>query len=170
MNIFVTDIDPIIAATHLDDLRLNKMIVETTQMLVTNLLLIETPEVFIPKTKQGTLYRITHPSHPVTRWIGQSQQNYLWAVKYALSLLHERELRFPGTRHGCTDAIEKVSHQDYRFADVGLTSFINSSMFPKCSDICKAYQATLLVKWSQDLASPKWTVRGAPPWGFLKDK
>lgn len=54
MNIFVTDPNPKIAASHLDDLRLGKMCVETAQMLSV-----------WAKPFDG-IYKPTHINHPCT--------------------------------------------------------------------------------------------------------
>jgi len=74
MNIFVVDYNPIEAANALCDIHVNKMIVESMQMLTTALKqsgLLAPNE--LPFRKDGiTRYSgNAHPHHPCTKWVGE---------------------------------------------------------------------------------------------------
>ncbi len=65
MQLFVTDINPAVCARHLDDVRLNKIIVESAQLISTS-----HPEL-IHKP-----YKATHINHPLVVWISEDIENY----------------------------------------------------------------------------------------------
>jgi hypothetical protein len=82
MNIFITSFDSKKAASHLDDLRLNKMILETAQLLSSayrNLF-----------NDDELLYKDTHFNHPCTIWARKNVDNYSWLVQYFDDLAKEK--------------------------------------------------------------------------------
>ena len=79
------DTNPNVAATHLDDTRLNKMILETAQILSTNNYLLNLS--YKP-------YKLTHQNHPCTVWARQSAANTLWLIDYLYALCTEYKHRF----------------------------------------------------------------------------
>ena len=74
MNIFVVDQDPVTAANSLCDKHVPKMIVETTQMLVSALRRHGASDDDVPLTKSGTPHKGGYPNHPATRWVGDSRK------------------------------------------------------------------------------------------------
>lgn len=89
MNIFILDEDPRMAAQHHADIHLNKMILESAQMLST------TAAVLLNEGKQVEgLYKPTHINHPCTVWLRESPHNIAWVVDYAVFLEIERQARF----------------------------------------------------------------------------
>ena len=82
MNIFFTDSDPEIAAQSLDNLRLNKMILETAQLLSTAL------------REHGyeceDIYKSTHKNHPSAIWTRKTTGNFEWLLDYFASLGSEK--------------------------------------------------------------------------------
>lgn len=87
MNIFFLDKDPLMAARYHHDVHLNKMILETAQLLSTahhQLDGLDAP--------QG-IYKQTHVNHPSAIWARESLYNYSWAFKLFRALLEEYEWR-----------------------------------------------------------------------------
>ena len=90
MNIFHTHHDPYVAARHLCDKHIPKMLLETMQMLCTT------------HHRYGNapppLYRAAYQHHPMTIWVGDKLGNYLWTLEHGLALAKEYTFRF-GKRH-----------------------------------------------------------------------
>lgn len=171
MNIFVTDPDPAVAATHLDDKRLNKMIIETFQMIATVLHQVNAPVELIPVTKhERRPYKVTHPYHPCVKWLRESQGNYRWTLRYLAAMIREYRFRFKESHpvgFNMRNAVKATEYipQDYQ------TPFVNCSLLHNMKDIHKAYKATLYIKWTQiDKKKPKWTKRGPPDWYIESQK
>lgn len=74
MNIFVLDDDPVIAARMLRWGHVNKMILESAQMLCSAF-----PDGSMP-------YRRAYYNHPCTKWVRESLQNFEWLYKHATEL------------------------------------------------------------------------------------
>ena len=86
MNIFVVDRNPIEAADALCDIHVNKMIVESMQMLTTALKqsgLLAPNE--LPFRKDGiTRYSgNAHPHHPCTKWVGEHLDKPTFTTQYS---------------------------------------------------------------------------------------
>lgn len=86
MNIFHTDRCPVRAAKNLCDKHVPKMVLETVQMLCATHHMIG----YAPPP----LYAPTHKNHPMTKWVGQTLENYLWTLEHAFALGSEYEFRF----------------------------------------------------------------------------
>ena len=154
MNIFVISIDSVECAQALDDLRLNKMIIETGQLLSTAL------------NYYGSnypVYKSTHVNHPCSIWTRESQDNYLWLVNHFSALAHERSYRFSKS-HKTFDKLWNFIISGHIFIPKGNgTPFANCTPY-KTIDTIEAYKLTLKDKWAKDKRSPKWTKRGKPSW------
>lgn len=83
MNIFAVDSDPEIAAQSLHDVHVNKMLIESCQLLATAHPNGESP------------YAHTHFNHPCAVWVRASSANYVWLACHALALDAERAVRWP---------------------------------------------------------------------------
>jgi hypothetical protein len=88
MNIFVTDSDPAQAAKNLCDKHINKMISESAQMLSTSWWILDSgcPGV--------VTYKPTHQHHPCTKWVMESDGNYLWLGQHAMEMCKEFTRRY----------------------------------------------------------------------------
>lgn len=88
MNIFVTNRDPNKSAEYLaqDKIRLNKQILETTQLINNAFVYYGVPDNFRPLSKDGNLYKITHINHPITKWICGSVIHLMWCIDFYLKL------------------------------------------------------------------------------------
>ena len=165
MNIFITSFDSKEAASHLDDLRLNKMILETAQLLSSAYCHLFGDD--------ELLYKDTHFNHPCAIWARKGIDNYSWLVQYFDDLAKEKTRR--------DEAIKKKSeinpHKSWRdlfelfnskktdeykdkisaeFFDFNCTDFKNEK------DVRIAYQKQMVKKWESDLKPPKWTARNRP--------
>lgn len=163
MNLFVTDVNPLLAAQHLDDVRLRKMVLETCQMLCTEL----------RRRGHDMPYRSTHASHPVAAALSDNQVMD-WTVRYMVWIDYEYGYRF-GRRHAsaqrCLPAILgawRPLRQYERWT--GLPLFHNSARnlsrgldFTHLS-VPESYRAYLCARWASDVRPPVWTRRERPEW------
>jgi len=85
MNIFVLHTDPKIAALYHCDQHMNKMIVESAQMLSTAA---RRYERF--KKLERFLMKPAYENHPCTRWAGESLANMAWLADMAIELEEQR--------------------------------------------------------------------------------
>jgi hypothetical protein len=161
MQIFVTSSCPIKSAEALDDLRLNKMILELTQILSSSL--------WINKVKGP--YKLSHENHPVVKWTSRNYKNYLWALDHLISLHNEREYR-TGKIHKCRDYLYDLLKLREKIPVKSDTreNFVNCSLFKDSTNVIKAYRMTLDKKWKEDKRSPVWTNREVPIWSELHKK
>lgn len=86
MNIFHLDKDPKVCASYHCDKHVVKMILETAQMLSTAY-----QKHFGINEK---LYKIAHPKHPMTLWVAESKENFLWSLDLLKHLLNQYTLRY----------------------------------------------------------------------------
>ena len=107
MNIFVVDEDPTIAAKSLCDKHINKMAVESVQMLVSALRRHGATDMDVPTTAKGTPHRGGYANHPSTRWAGDSSGNFEWLVLHAIALCDEFTFRY-NKNHACMKQLDKI--------------------------------------------------------------
>jgi hypothetical protein len=162
MNIFCTDECPKISAQSLDNIRVNKMITESLQMLVTAMRLKGASEEDLPCRVDGQPMKISHVNHPCSIWVRESRQNYLWLWEHLKSLTEEFEFRYGKKHHGASQ-LEKAYKGAFLIEDKPITSFQNSSVF-KNKPTFEAYKATMVNKWKNDTRIPSWGSRQKPNW------
>ncbi len=97
MNMFATSIDPTESARDLCDQHVIKMTEETRQCIVAALLTNGAPLDLMPLTKKGTHHKGGYPNHPVSKWVGASRSNFLWACYHGAALGEEYERRYDKT-------------------------------------------------------------------------
>lgn len=149
MQIFVTDICPIQSARNLDDRRVNKMLLESIQLLSTAMHL----------SGESGPYRLTHQNHPCAVWVRESKANYDWLVRHAEELLAEfyRRRRDNGKAkvHACEAALLVVKGGGRNLPAGPLTSFVNcTSGYRELSSTIDAYRMELADKWERDKLKP----------------
>ena len=113
MNIFAIEdtpsgeIDWHQSALSHDNFRVNKMIIESCQMLSTNAQLMG----------EQVRYRAAFQNHPSTIWARESSDNFRNLVSLAQSLRNEFCRRYNRDRHGCDDVIAQMQRliDDPRF-------------------------------------------------------
>lgn len=113
MNIFSVDNDPIKSAIHLNDKHVNKMIIESAQMLSTTHRLYGT---------SANLYKATHIQHPSTIWTRMSKANYNWLYTHFVALLNEYTHRY-GRIHKTSFLLKALKNPPEFMPDIGLTPF-----------------------------------------------
>lgn len=105
MNIFFLDQSPYQAAMYYCDIHLNKMIIESCQMLSTAIRIKEgVPKRLYHNDKLKTWYVLpsdtivngkvldhqlmaaTHPNHPCTKWVRNNVHNFIWVYDLAYHL------------------------------------------------------------------------------------
>ncbi len=120
MNIFVVDEDPICAAEALCDKHVPKMIVETTQILVSALRRHGASDDDVPKTAAGNPHKGGYRNHPSVVWAGDSFSNAHWVSLHGHELCIQFMKRF-GKMHACTVQMAVISKDLHRIPDHGLT-------------------------------------------------
>lgn len=163
MNIFVTSISPYKSALYLDDKRVVKMCLETTQILCTAL-----NELV---GEQITPLKSTHVNHPCVQWAMSSLSNWYWLYRHGLYLFKEYENRYK--RH---HAYTKYANQLYKQAlEVSNTDvereqgirppqdFVNCAAnkelgidFKSIPSTTYAYFLYLQERWKTDKRTPTW--------------
>lgn len=161
MNIFVFDTQPHKAALWLDDVRQNKMILETCQLLSTAIHQNGNPN-------NLTVYKPTHKHHPCTVWVGKSRGNFKWALDYLKAL---GTIRNP--RHKSLQLLSSFNEyaKDGEFEQEEQTPFANCARnldqgldFTDEPNITKAYQAYISERWKRDTIKLSWEFGDQPQW------
>lgn len=153
MNIFVTHPHAFLAAHDLDDLRLNKMITETAQLLSTAVRMRMPLDDIDPR-----FMKAAYPAHPCTRWVRESWGNWRWLVRYMDGLADawhkpHRSLR---VRSACTDLEMSLPLEEMTPHAVCTPGVNNVSVYT-------AYQQYLSAKWRNDKRPPRWTHNNSEP-------
>lgn len=162
MNLFRPYRSLTLSAEALDDLRLNKMILESGQLLSTALR-IKAPAF----AEEHNLYKITHQHHPIARWCRASYDNYMEMLLAFECLYAERLYR--------TDKEHKTFRlyaQAFRSGAQFFPLEPRGTEQPNCTDfpdlpLHEAYRMHLIRKWQYDRAvgrEPTWTHRECPEW------
>lgn len=155
MNIFAVDTDTMKCAKALDNLRLNKMIIETAQLLSTAMRV------------QGyigdDIYKMSHINHPCAIWARASDSNYRWLLLYMNDLVVEKIIR-TGKSHKSFDIFHALE-KGIELMPKGLfTTWPNCTPNKHILDIHEAYRKTLIDKWINDKRPPSWGNAIKPEW------
>ena len=144
MNIFFLHKDPSRAAKAQCDKHIVKMVLETTQMLSTA----------ARRNGFDIGYKAAYPNHPMTRWVGDNNYNFSWALDHAQELSKEYVARY-NKFHACQKVINKFLSLK--------GSYINFSEPPqcmpdefKCDDYVDAYNKYYKAKLASWKHPPKW--------------
>ena len=154
MNIFVISSTPSECAQMLDDKRLQKMILESAQMLSTAII----------QRGGEAIYKPTHRNHPCTVWTGATGGNYLWHLNLFSAMSVEYQGRRGRTHKSFHDCFQLLNEQSNLLPDGPLQPFPNCSMFKELPDTFEAYKATMRTKWLNDKIPPRWTNSNPPAW------
>lgn len=158
MNLFVTDVNPLLAAQHLDDVRLRKMVLETCQMLCTEL----------RRRGHDMPYRSTHASHPVVLSL-RHDATLRWATRYLTFIGLEHRHRF-GKTHLSFEKCWTRALVHMPLSDGEIPPFHNSARnLSRGLDfthlpVPESYRAYLCARWASDVRPPVWTRRERPEW------
>jgi len=166
MNIFAVSRHPRKCARALDDKRLNKMILETAQIMCAVLNEREGSQV--------TPYRTSHANHPITKWAASSDDNMRWLYDLGMAYGEEIQYRF-GRKHACQLVIEGLTFRwpwledapEFMCKEV---EFYNGARHKGLDldfthlPVHEAYRQYLKVRWPGDKRKPVWTNRKKPHW------
>lgn len=163
MNIFAVSRHPRSCARALDDKRLNKMILETAQVICTVL--------NQRAGEQVTPYRNSHEHNPITKW-ADDDDHLRWL--YELGMAYGREiLTRHGRKHACQLVLEGLTFKfDHIFDGTFETDheFHNGARHRKLGldfthlPVHQAYREYLNARWPGDKRKPVWTNRKRPSW------
>jgi hypothetical protein len=157
MNIFILDNDIEQCAKYHCDQHVNKMILESAQLLCTvlNLKGFTTP------------YRSTHTKHPCMLWAGDSFDNFQWLVRLSEALNKEYRWRYDKEKdHASIKVIRQI--EEFRFPSIGLTPFAQA-MPDQYKDPSSPVTAYRRFYCAEKASFAKWTKRPAPDW-FLPNQ
>jgi Pyrimidine dimer DNA glycosylase len=145
MQIFATYDCPIKSAKFLDNKRVVKQVLESTQLLSTTLYCycVKSP------------YKPTHINHPLAIWTRESDSNYLWLIQHLEALCKEYTLRYNKV-HKCEQFIPYFKENSINIQKGYLRNFINCTDLKDMQDTHLAYRKYLRNKWKNDKRKPKW--------------
>lgn len=162
MNIFAVSKHPRSCARALDDKRLNKMILETAQILCAVL------------NGRGftTPYRSSHVNHPITKWAASDDDHLKWL--YHLGIAYGQEIIYRHSRkHSCHLVLEGLTFQAPWLSekiDVEDIQLHNGARHKGLGldfthlPVHEAYRTYLSARWPNDKRAPTWTRRRPPSW------
>ena len=160
MNIFATDIDPVVSAKALDTKRVIKMVLESAQMLCTAL--------HLNGASHLAQYKKTHANHPSNVWVRETRSNYEWLLAHFKALCDEYTLRCNKV-HATSNLYSNLTIGSLHIPIGSLTPIANCAArkdlgidYKHVSDVHLAYKLYLIKRWSLDSRSPKW--RNVPDW------
>jgi len=155
MNIFATSNCPIESAKFLDDKRVNKMCLETAQLLSSALRL--------SGYNGSDVYKITHKNHPSNVWCRTTQGNYKWLLEHFKALCDEYSRR-SGKIHASSKLLPIFEANTALIPAGEKMPFSNNARnltkgvdFTHETDVTLAYQLYLMERWEGDKREPKWT-------------
>ena len=89
MNLFILSLIPTEAAEAYMDKHVNKILLEAVQMLCTAM------RVLVPDTPiNDDLYKQAHLNHPVSIWVRESRDNFIWTLDLVEALHEEWRFRY----------------------------------------------------------------------------
>jgi len=93
MNLFILNTNPVLAAQQYQDLHVNKIVCEGSQMLATAYPLSRLAELDCPRTQKDTPRVHSYLKHPMTMWVNNNLSNFNWALEHILALSDEYTFR-----------------------------------------------------------------------------
>lgn len=162
MNIFMSSECPIESANNLDSKRINKMLLESCQMLSTA----------VNECGGKAPYKSTHKNHPSNVWVRQAKKNYSWLWSHAQQLTHIYTLE-TGKTHKCESILLELAKPEHYILipdnDAEMTALPNCAAnqskgisFKHITDTFEAYRLYLVARWNTDTLKPKWKNRPTP--------
>lgn len=161
MNIFVTSVNPFLAAKALDDIRVNKMIVENCQMMSTACRQICAQKGLKPNP---TLMKAAYHNHGCTVWVRHNNSNFNWLIDHTEGLLEVFDLFGNPDKHNRARRLISIfNHYSRYFPQEPITPFYNGTP-DKTSrrTIVNKYRTYMQQKWAKE--TPNWTNRQPPDW------
>jgi len=161
MNIFALDKCPMQSAQWLDDIRKNKMILESAQMLSTAV------RVLSPDTDLS-VYKVAYLNHPCTIWARQSRDNFKWLLSHMSHLFLQKD-GLHKSANLLTD-FQKYADSGY-FPNEELTPFANCARnlergvdYSDVEDVHQAYRMYMNDRWKETNITLTWRWGREPEW------
>ena len=161
MNIFALDKCPMQSAQWLDDIRKNKMILESAQMLSTAV------RVLSPDTDLS-VYKVAYLNHPCTIWARQSRDNFKWLLSHMSHLFLQKD-GLHKSANLLTD-FQKYADSGY-FPNEELTPFANCARnlergvdYSDVDDVHQAYRMYMNDRWKETNITLTWRWGREPEW------
>ena len=179
MNLFILNEDPVIAAREQCDKHINKMVIESAQMLSTTHRMLDGTMYYelsknnrrvkrykLTDLREQQLYKAVHFNHPCTVWTRESLYNYIWHYKHFIALCDEFTHRY-GKVHMTDTKLRKVlMAPPFHIPNVERTPFkLAMKSNPECmvpEDPVKSYR--MYYKTKQSRFKMAWTKRDVPEW------
>jgi hypothetical protein len=185
MNIFVLDNDPRVAANHMCNKHVVKMIVESCQLMSTAHHVLDGQHI-TRTAKNGRKFgtyehirpgfkflRCTMINHPCTIWTRSSKQAYYWLWEHTNELLKVYRSRYDKV-HSYDDMVQySLVHTPTKISDCSMPPFAQAMPDKyKHTDAATAYRAYYIgekrrfAKWP-DGKIPKWYLDGCAEYDIL---
>jgi len=144
MNIFFLDKNPNVAAYKQCDKHVVKMVLETAQMLSTA----------ARRHGKDLGYKSAYPNHPMTLWVGDNLDNYVWTVEHGKALAIQYTIRF-GKTHKSESVIKKLDVFWGDSSKITTPPLCMPDEF-KQDDFVKAYKKYYVHKLASWKIPPRW--------------
>ena len=161
MNIFAFDKCPMRSALWLDDIRKNKMILESAQMLSTAV------RALCPDTTLE-VYKTAYLNHPCSKWARQSRANFQWLLHHMSWLYNQKSGEHKSAR--LIPEFQKYA-DDGDFPDEYLTPFANCARnlergvdYSEVDDVHQAYRMYMNDRWKERNITLTWRWGEEPDW------
>lgn len=109
MNIFFLHECPERSAQDLCDKHVVKMVLETAQMCSTALRR-------NGMTPLDSTYKTAFKNHPMTLWVGECRENFMWALDHGIAIGKEYTRRY-GRDHASTQVLRDIKDAYFRNSD-----------------------------------------------------
>jgi len=171
MNIFRLDKDPFKACEYYQDLHVNKIIIEGSQLIANCYPLERLKEPDCPRTQKGTPRVYGNYNHPLAKWVRESKQNFDWTIKHLQGLIAEKEYRFGPKKHFTESFVLWAKDHPADLPDKGETEYPQCfKTFAECivlGDPVKGYQnyyntAKREFQFGKSVKKATWTKRSIP--------
>ena len=171
MNIFRLDKDPIKACEFYQDLHVNKIIIEGSQLVANCYPLERLKQLDCPRTQKGTPRVYGNYNHPLAKWVRESKSNFIWTIDHLNGLLQEKEFRFGSKKHFTESFIHWAKNNPPNLPDNGETEYPQCfKTYPECmveGDPVKGYQnyyntAKREFQFGKTTKKATWTKRPIP--------
>ena len=161
MNIFAFDKCPMRSALWLDDIRKNKMILESAQMLSTAV------RSLCPDTTLE-VYKSAYLNHPCSKWARQSRANFKWLLHHMSWLYNQKSGDHKSAR--LIPRFQKYADGG-DFPDEYLTPFANCARnlergvdYSEVDDVHQAYRMYMNDRWKERNITLTWRWGEEPDW------
>lgn len=181
MNIFFTSDNALHCAQALDNKRLNKMILETAQLLCGAIHhFIEQGDDRLNDAQKAVLYKRTHFNHPSAKFARRDAQCYTWLAEHFTHLAAEKVQRDQVANGTATwhlswlklnDAVDMYSSSKFLGEPIDpaivLEHLAVDDDLKQLKDPFEAYRKHMMRKWTLDIIQNKklsFGYRKAPDW------